>query len=69
MLWETIKAQSLFRLKDKKLSPACKTYYVVCEFWGETKKNSIKRWSEHDNFAKDSEPARHLNKHIDHVFT
>ena len=25
--------------------------------------------SEHDNATKDSEPARHLNKHINHVFT
>ena len=27
------------------------------------------RWPEHDNPTKDSEPARHLNKHINHVFT
>ena len=71
--WETRKIQTLFHLKDKKLYSACKIYYGVCEcgedYIGETKRNTITRWSEHDNATKDSEPARHLNKHINHVFT
>ena len=60
-------------MKDKKLNPACKIYYGVCECGedctGETKRNSITWWSEHDNATKDSEPARHLSKYINHVFT
>ena len=62
----------LFRLKDKKLYPASKIYYGVCkrgeDYIGEPKRNTITRWPEHD-VTKDSEPARHLNKHINHVFT
>ena len=30
-------------------------------------RNTIRRWSEHDNPTKGSEPARHLYKH-NHVF-
>ena len=33
------------------------------------KKNTIIRWPERDNATKDSELARHLDKHINHVFT
>ena len=49
-----------------------KIYYGVCEYGdyiGETNRNTITRWSAHDNPTKDSEPATHLNKHINHVFT
>ena len=65
--------QTLFHLKDKKLYPACKIYYGVCEcgedYISETKRNTITRWSEHDNATKDSVPSRHLSKHINHIFT
>ena len=51
--WETRKIQTLFHLKDKKLYPACKIYYEVCEYAkdyiSETKRNIITRWSQHDN--------------------
>ena len=71
--WETRKIQTLFHLKEKKLYPACKIYYGVCEcgedYIGETKRNTITRWSEHDNATKDSEPSRHLSKNINHIFT
>ena len=71
--WETRKIQTVFHLKDKKLYPACKIYYGVCNcgeaYIGETSRNTITRWSEHDNSIKDSEPATHLSKHINHVFT
>ena len=71
--WETRKIQTLFRLKDKKFHPACKIYYGVCEcgeyYIGETKRNTITRWAEHDNPTEDLESVRHLNKHINHVFT
>ena len=71
--WETRKIQILLHLKDKKLYPVCKIYYGVCEcgedYIGETKRNTITKWSEHDNATKDSEPSRHLSKHINHIFT
>ena len=35
---------------------------------GETKRNTITRWSEHNNPTKDSEPADHLKRNIDHFF-
>ena len=41
----------------------CGENYIV-----EANRNTITRWSEHDN-ATNSEPASHLNKHINHVFT
>ena len=70
--WETRKIQILFHLKVKKFYPACKIYYGVCkcgeDYINETKRNTITKWSEHDNATKDSEPARHLNKHINYVF-
>ena len=51
----------------------CKIYYGICEcredYIGEAKRKTITRWSEHDNATKDSEPARHLNEHINHVIT
>ena len=60
-------------MKDKTLYPACKIYHGVCEsgedYIGETKRNTITRWSKHDNATKDSESERHLNKHINHGFT
>ena len=71
--WETRKIQTLLHLKDKMLYPACKVCYRVCEcggaYIGETKRNTIRRWSEHDNATKYSDPARHLNKRINHAFT
>ena len=71
--WETRKIQTLFHLKDKSLHPACKIYYGVSkcgeDYIGKTKRNTITRWSEHENATKDFESARHLSKHINHVFT
>ena len=50
--WETRKIQTQFHLMDKKLYPVCKNYYGVCEcgedYIGETKRNTITRWSEHE---------------------
>ena len=52
--------------------PACKIYYGVCEcgedYVGETVRNTEKRWSEHNNPNKDSEPARHLKRNCEHIF-
>ena len=35
---------------------------------GKTKPNAVTRWNEHENPNKDSEPAKHLFHHPDHVF-
>ena len=68
--WETRKIQTLFHLKDKSLHPACKIGVSKCgeDYIGKTKRNTITRWSEHENATKDFELARHLSKHINHVF-
>ena len=69
--WETRKIQILFHSKNKKLYPACKVCYGVCkrgeDYIDKTKRNTITSWSKHDNATKDSEPARHLNKHVNSV--
>ena len=71
--WKTRKISSLFSLKDKNLYPSCKIYYGKCkqcgeDYVGETKRNCITRWREHDNPTHKSEPARHMNKHVEHEF-
>ena len=62
--WETRKIQTLFRLKDNKLYQASKIYYGVRECGedciGETKRNTIKRWSEHDETYQTYEPCFYL---------
>ena len=35
---------------------------------GETKRNVITPWNEHENQKKDSEPAKDFFQHPDHVF-
>ena len=64
--WETRKIQTLFHLKDKTYS---RVFKCGEDYIGETKRNTITMCSEHDNVTKDSKPARHLNKHINHGFT
>ena len=58
-------------LRDKKLHAAFKIYYGVykCgeDYIGETKRNTLNEWSKHDKHIENSEPARHLNKHINHI--
>ena len=48
------KNSSLFSLKDKNLYPSYRIYYGKCkhcgeDYIGETKRNCITRWREHDN--------------------
>ena len=56
-------------MKEKDPYPSCKIYERVCSckenYIGETKRNVITRWNENPN--KDSEPAKHLFQHPDHV--
>ena len=52
--------------------PSCKIYEGVCvcgeRYIGETIRNVVTRWKEHEDVRKDSEPARHLKDNVDHVF-
>ena len=62
-----------FEIKDKNLYPACKMYYGKCEhcgdnYIGETVRNTVTRWSEHNNTGHKSEPAEHIKGNVDHVF-
>ena len=70
--WSIKKIRSFFRLKDKNLHPACKSYEGICSYSanyiGETKRNVETRWNEHENPNKDSEPTKHPRKFPDHKF-
>ena len=71
--WKTRQVKSLFPLKDRNPHPSCKIYEGECicgmKYIGETKRNVEIRWTEHNNPKNNSEPAKHLTKNIDHVFT
>ena len=48
-------------------------YYEECEqcgdyYIGETVRNKVTRWSEHNNPDYKSEPVEHIKRNIDHVF-
>ena len=71
--WQTRKVKSLFQLKDKNPYPSRLIYKGTCscgeEYIGETKRNALDRWSEHENSEKGtSEPAKHLRRNIGHKF-
>ena len=71
--WKTRKISSLFSLKDKNLYPSYKIYYGKCkhcgeDYVGETERNCLTRWREHNDPTHKSEPARHINSHVEHEF-
>ena len=72
IVWKTKKVRQLFPLKEKNPYLSCKIYEGVCscreKYISETKQNVINHWNEHENPNKDSEPAKHLFQHHDHVF-
>ena len=72
IVWKTKKVRQLFPLKEKNPYPSCKIYEGVCSckenYIGETKRNVITRWNEHENPNKDSEPAKHLFQNPDYFF-
>ena len=63
----------LCKIRDKNPYSACKIYYGECEhcgdnYIGETVRNTVTRWSEHNNPDHKSELAEHIKRNIDHVF-
>ena len=65
--------KTLFKINDTNLYPAFKIYPGECEhcgdnYIGETVRNTVPRWSEHNNPDHKSEPAEYIKRNIDHVF-
>ena len=70
--WKTTKLRSLFRLKDKITHVSNVIYKGECScgdtYIGETKRNAVIRWKEHNSNNKKSEPSKHLVQNPDHEF-
>ena len=72
--WKTRKIRSLFPLKSRNPYPSNVIYEGKCAdcevtYIGETRRNAIVRWAEHSDPTHKSEPARHINRNIEHEFT
>ena len=72
ILWQTRKIETLFKLKDKNIHPSHVIYIGTCTcnqaYIGETARNLEVRVNEHSDINKQSEPAKHLKKHLEHKF-
>ena len=72
IVWKTRKIRSLFPLKDRVVYPSDIVYEGLCScgegYIGETDRNSISRYNEHENIKKVSEPSKHLKEHTEHKF-
>ena len=70
--WLTKKVKTLFKVKEKSLHRACKIYKGVCScgesYIGETIKNVEGRWDEYNNPMNKSNPPKHIENNLDHVF-
>ena len=73
MVWNTCKIESLFPLKDKVQHLSCVIYKVICSCGetnvGETIRNCKIRCDELNDVSKNSEPAKHLARNIEHEFS
>ena len=62
--WITKKVKTMFILKDKNPYPSCKVYEGICvcgeNYVGETVRNVVTRWKEHEDIRQNSEVAKHL---------
>ena len=71
--WITTKARSLFPIKDKLNHHHHVIYKGVCSckntYIGETKRNSVIRWKEHESLSGTSEPSKHLASNPTHQFS
>ena len=70
--WITKKVKNLFKVKDPNPYPSCVIYEGICscgaDYVGETVRNALTRWSEHNNPIKDFEPAKHILNNLNHTF-
>ena len=59
-------------MKEENQYASRKIYEALCSrkenYIGETKRNVITRWNKYEDQNQDSEPAKHLLQHPDHVF-
>ena len=73
IVWNTREIQSLFPLQDKVQHLSCIIYKGICScggtYIGETIKKCKIRWDEHNDVNKNSEPAKHLARNIEHEFS
>ena len=72
-MWQTRKIESIFKLKDKNTHPSHVIYKGECicgqTYIGETARNFEIRVNEHSDVNKQSEPAKHIRKYLNHKFT
>ena len=68
--WNTKNIRSLFKIKDNVKHYSCIFYEGNCwcgeNYVGESVRNVVLRWTEHEDPNKQSEPARHLKYFPDH---
>ena len=73
VVWNTHKIQSLLPLKDKVQHFSCVIYNGICSCGetdvGETIRTCKIRCDEHNDLNKNTEPAKHLARNIEHKFT
>ena len=71
--WITKKVRQLFKLESRNPHISCGIYGGVfsCQnsYIGETVRNVENRWQEHEDTAKDLEPAKHFKNNPIHSFT
>ena len=71
--WKTKKVKNLFFIKDKNPHLSLQIYEGVCScgdnYIGETERNVVTRWEEHENPGHNSEPAKHLKANPTHTFS
>ena len=74
IIWKTKKVRSLFSVKDRVNIKHCANvvYEGTCscdaDYIGITDRNAVFRFAEHNNPAKNSEPAKHLKQNPQHKF-
>jgi len=72
IVWTTRKLRSLFQIKDKVIYKANVIYEGNCDcgekYIGETVRNTITRWKEHESKSSKSEVSRHLQNNSQHNF-
>ena len=69
VIWQTRKIRSLFPLKDRNVHKSCVIYKGLCScgetYIGETDRNALIRWGEHNTPSVNSEPAKPILDHTD----